>query len=137
MRFAYLTTDEVNQELAQALAEAHRITLCPLAPREAPPDDQFDAVLIDWDYWPADRRENALLELLASPVSRPVALHGYNVGPEWEEVLSQRGVAVHRTLQGEVFGSLRRAVLAARAAAACGRNQDDALATTERVGYSA
>ena len=132
MLIAYLTTDEVNQDLARSLAEAHGITVYPVSPREALPG-LCEAVLYDWDYWPAGRREEALGELLAGPAPCPVALHGYNVDPEWAEVLRRRGVAVHRTLRVEVFESLRRAVLAVRDAAGRGRARDDVLAATGRV----
>lgn len=130
MRIAYLTTDEVNQDLALSMTEAYGITLCPLSPREAPPDGLFVAVLYDWDYWPADRREQVLVELLTDRPRCPVALHSYNVDPDQAEALRRRGVAVHRRLRTQVFGSLRRAVLAARVAAACGRNGNDARAAT-------
>jgi hypothetical protein len=123
MRLAYLTTDEVNEDLALEWARRHDITLCPLAPKDGPPDGLFAAVLCDWDSWPA--REETLEALLAGPTTRPVALHGYNVGPDQAKALRRRGVAVHRRLRAAVLGSLRQAVLAARVAAACGRDRGD------------
>jgi hypothetical protein len=123
MRIAYLTTDAVNEDRALEMAQRHGITLCPLAPGDGPPDGSFDAVLCDWDYWPA--REEVLEELLAGPAARPVALHSYNVGPDQAAALRRRGVAVHRHLRAAVLGSLRQAVLAARVAAACGLRRGD------------
>ena len=123
MRIAYLTTDEVNEGRALEWARRHVITLCPLAPKDGPPDGSFDAVLCDWDYWPG--REETLKELLAGPATRPVALHSYNVGPEQAKALRRRGVAVHRHLKAALLGSLRQAVLAARVAAACGLRRGD------------
>jgi hypothetical protein len=53
MRIAYLSTDEVNVHLAEAMAAGCGLTLCPLAPKDPPPDEEFDALLYDWDSWPA------------------------------------------------------------------------------------
>src|SRR5262249_45660612 len=97
MRIAYLTTDEVNENQALELARRHGINLCPLTPKDGPPDGSFAAVLCDWDSWPA--REATLDALLAGPATRPVALHGYNVGPDQAKALRRRGVAVHRHLK--------------------------------------
>ena len=115
MRVAYLTTDEVNLTLAEQMAAACGVTLCPLAPKDTPPDGGFDAVLYDWDYWPADLRQRAAASPRTGP---PVALHGYNVRRDEAADLRRRGVAVHRRLRPKVFRLLRQDVLAARVAAA-------------------
>jgi hypothetical protein len=73
MRVAYLTTDEVNEAEARQLAEDHDITLCPLAPRDGPPGNEYDAVLYDWDFWPADRRREAMAELLGYNLNEDAA----------------------------------------------------------------
>ena len=44
MRIAYLTTDEVNKHLALRLAAQWEVSVCPLEPRDPPPDGKFDAV---------------------------------------------------------------------------------------------
>ena len=79
MRIAYLTTDEVNLDLARQLAKAQHITLCHLTPREATPGDLFDAVILDWDYWPVESRAETLAALVDGGANRPVALHSYNL----------------------------------------------------------
>src|SRR5262249_18156562 len=47
---AYLTTDEVNLDLADRLATECGATLYPLSFQDGPPSGAFDAVLYDWDY---------------------------------------------------------------------------------------
>ena len=79
MRVAYLTTDEVNEELARQMAQECGLTLCPLAPKDDPPDGAYDAVLYDWDSWPAEGRREALAAMLAGPLPHAVALHGYHL----------------------------------------------------------
>jgi hypothetical protein len=118
MRITYLSTDEVNQNLALELAHRHGIALCPQEPREATPCDSFDAVLYDWDFWPAERKDDLLAELLAGPMAQPVALHRYQVDPAQAEALRRRGVLVWRVLETGLFAALRQAVRAARVAGA-------------------
>src|SRR5262249_54152930 len=79
MRVAYLTTDEVNEEQARQMAQECGLTLCPLAPKDDPPDGAYDAVLYDWDSWPAEGRREALAAMLAGPLPHAVALHGYHL----------------------------------------------------------
>jgi hypothetical protein len=80
MRIAYLSTDEVNKDLALRLAAQWEVTVCPLEPRDPAPDGDFDAVLYDWDHWPTDRRPKVLTHTAAGPIRQPVALHGYSLG---------------------------------------------------------
>jgi hypothetical protein len=121
MRVAYLTTDEVNEAEARLLAEKQGITLCPLAPRDGPPGNEYEAVLYDWDSWPADRRHTVMAELLAGPVPHAVAVHGYNLDDEAGERLRRHTIAVYRRLQRRVFRFLRRAAATVRAAREQGR----------------
>jgi hypothetical protein len=89
--------------------------LCPLAPKDAPPDGAYDAVLCDWDFWPAERRQELLAGLDGRP-HRPLAVHSYYLDEGQAKALRSRGVAVHDGLQPEVFLQLRRAAIAAQAA---------------------
>jgi hypothetical protein len=123
MRIAYLTTDEVNLRLAQAIAGDYGLTVCPLDPRDPPPDGEFDAVLYDWDYWPAPRHCEVLTELRAGRLPDAMAVHGYNLGADQAEALRRHTVGVYRRLQPRVFRSLSRAARAVRAAKASGRNR--------------
>jgi hypothetical protein len=109
MRCAYLTIDEVNEALAVEMAGACGVLLDLLTPKEAPPHAEHDAVLIDWDHWPAERREGLLAGLRGGPLPRPVAVHSYNLVDGQAEALRAQGVTVHRSLQPEVFQSLREA----------------------------
>jgi hypothetical protein len=110
MLFAYLTLDEVCQDLAQRLAGAHGVELDVLSFRDAAPNGQFDAVLHDLDSLPADRREAILSDLLAGPAPGPVAVHSYNLRGSQIKALRTRGVLVTRRLNPQVFVLLRRAV---------------------------
>jgi hypothetical protein len=121
MRVAYLTTDEVNEESALQMAQECGITLCPLAPKDGPPGHEYDAVLYDWDSWPAERRQEALAEMLAGPLPHAVALHGYNLDDGQAETLRRHTVAVYRSLRPRLFRFLRRAIVTIRAAKAPGR----------------
>jgi hypothetical protein len=134
MRVAYLTTDEVNEQLAQQMAVACGVTLCPLAPKDAPPDGECDAVLYDWDYLPIEWQREVMAELLSSPLPHPVALHGYNLEDGQVEVLRRNAVVVYRRLQPRVFRSLRLEVIAVRAANALGRKPEDEHATGQGDG---
>jgi hypothetical protein len=123
MLVAYFTTDDVNLALALDFAARQGITIHPLEPRDGAAPGHCDALLYDWDFWPAGRREQALAELLAAPACRPVALHGYSLQEEQAEALSRRGVAVHRRLRLQVFQHLRQAIVAGRVAEANGQDR--------------
>lgn len=103
MLIAYVTTDEVNEQLALQMAEESGETLCPLSPCDAPPDEDFDAVVYDWDYLPAQLQHAILAKLLAGKAVWPAALHGYNIHEEAVSALRKQNVAVHRTLQPKIF----------------------------------
>jgi hypothetical protein len=122
MRIAYLTTDEVNLRLAQAMAADYGLIVCPLDPRDPPPNGEFDAVLYDWDYWPAPQQCEVLTELRAGRLPHAMAVHGYNLGADHAQALLRHTVAVYRRLQPRVFRSLRQAARAVRAAKAPDRN---------------
>jgi hypothetical protein len=106
MRIAFLTTDEVNEALALEMAQACGIDLYPLAPKDGPPDGVYDAVVCDWDSWPAELRKELLAELDDLP-HRPLAIHSYNLDEKQAEILRSRGVAVYAVLRPEVFLRLR------------------------------
>ena len=116
MRVAYLTTDEVNRDLALAMAEKCGLTLCPLEPRDGPLTKDYDAILFDWDSWPAEKRQEALAAMLAGPLPHAVALHGYGLEDDQVETLRRHSVAVYRRLQPRAFRFLRRAIRVVRAA---------------------
>ena len=109
MRVAYITTDEVNQELAIQMAEDCGAKLDSLSPRDPPPDGQYQAVLYDLDFLPHDSGRAILAELLAGPASRPVAIHSYQLARRQVAALRQRGYAVYARLEPRVFLQLRSA----------------------------
>ena len=120
MLIAYVTTDEVNEQLALQMAEENGETLCPLSPCDAPPDEDFDAVVYDWDYLPVQLQQGILAGLLAGEAPCPAVLHGYNVDHGCVSALRRQNVAVYRTLRPEVFRGLAPRRVYGRAAHAAG-----------------
>jgi hypothetical protein len=103
MLIAYVTTDEVNEQLALQMAEENGETLCPLSPSDGPPDEDFDAVVYDWDYLPVQLQQAILAELSAGKAVWPAVVHGYNIDPDHVRALRRQNVAVYRTLRPEIF----------------------------------
>jgi hypothetical protein len=118
MLFAYLTLDEVNQNLAERLAADAGVGLEVLSFRDAAPAGQFDAVLYDLDFLPDDRRQQLLADLSAGRRVEPVAVHGYCLTGRQARALRRRGVLVARKLRPELFARLR--TVAGRAAETVG-----------------
>jgi hypothetical protein len=107
MLVAYLTNDEVNEDLAFQMADECGVTLCPLSFNCRCLGRRFDAVLFDWDSLPLPRRQGILFETLAGSSSFPVAVHSFNLEEEEVETLHQDGVAVFHRLEPALFKTLR------------------------------
>src|SRR5690349_17176367 len=99
MRIAYLTTDDVNHDLARRTADGCGVTLEILALDGPIPKGVYDAVLVDWDYLTADDRQPILAALLTGGWPCPTAVHGYHLEDDVRDTLSQNGVALHRRLE--------------------------------------
>src|SRR5262249_5428919 len=117
MRIAYLTTDEVNQDLALQLAAECGVTVHPRSPRDAAPDGEFDALLYDWDYWPADRQQEILTGLLNGAATVPVGLHSYRLEEDQVQALRRSEVAVFHRLEPDLLLTLIRLVNQSQTAA--------------------
>ncbi len=115
MRVAYLTTDEVNQEVAKHYAKKVQTNLALVSLQDAPLNGEVDGVIYDLDYLPPARREAILTQLLAGPSALPVAVHSYNLGPEEIKALRRNGVGVFRRLELRLFETFLCALLRARA----------------------
>jgi hypothetical protein len=92
---AYLTTDEVNQDLATQMANDCGAALVVLTPKDPLPDGQFDAAIYDLDYAPAALRDEILERLTSGPNPFPIAVHGSD-----RLCQSPRGVAAERAYTG-------------------------------------
>jgi hypothetical protein len=114
MRVAYLTLDEVNQQLALAFAGEHDVCLDVQARPDDYGDREHDAVIYDPDSFPAGERQANLTTVLACPLNRPVAVHSYDFSADQLHVLRQRGAIVARRLRGDVFARLVTAVRTAQ-----------------------
>jgi hypothetical protein len=99
MRVAYLTADEVHELLAQAMSARCGVWLVPLAPKQAPPDEDFDAVVCDWDLLPPEVRRVVREGPLADPERGPAVGHGYHLGGKQVEAWRQEGVTAFRRLK--------------------------------------
>jgi hypothetical protein len=119
MRIAYITTDEVNEDLAVRMAADCDTKLCPWSPKDGPPDGRFDAVVYDLDYLPPHQREQVLAELFSGLAPSAVAVHSYNLDDKRIEILRERGVIVSQRLEPEMLMQLRLAA-DGRPAGGCG-----------------
>ncbi len=107
MRVAYLTVDQVNQDLAVALAQRCQVTLDPVSFRDLPLERPFDVLVYDLDSFPAVERDAVLTKLLNGLALYPVAVHSYNLEEDQVNCLRHHGVAVHRRLGKAVFIGLK------------------------------
>jgi hypothetical protein len=114
MLFAYMTTDEVNQNQALQLAAECGIDLRVLWPKDPPPDGQFDALVYDLDFWPEWRRQQVLASLLAGEQPHLTGVHSYALDEKHTELLRTKGVLVYRRLERDLFVKLRALAASAR-----------------------
>jgi hypothetical protein len=112
MRLAYLTLDEVNQYQALAFADAQGVSLDVLSRPEAIGEREYDAVRYDRDSFPPGERLVNLSTILACPLNKPVAVHGYDFSADHRHSLRQRGAIVARRLRADVFARLVTAIRA-------------------------
>jgi hypothetical protein len=106
MQFAYLTRDEVNQELALAFAAEHDVNLEVYARFDGIVGQDSDAVLCDLDSFPAEERKTNLATLAMGSKCKPIALHSYNLDDEQRRLLHHNGVLTARRLRGVLFSRL-------------------------------
>lgn len=114
MLYAYLTHDEVNQDLAKKLAAEMDVDVYVFCLRDACKAGQFDAVLYDLDALPPDTRLMLLADLGARRRRRPIAVHSHNLSDQQERALRRQGVIVTKRLRLEVIARLRDVVDARR-----------------------
>jgi hypothetical protein len=107
MRIAYVSVDEVNQELALRIAERCGVALFPLSPQEPLPWDDFDAVLYDLDGLQTQQRRLILTSLTAKTPRYPVGVHSYNLGEAESKALRENGITVFRRLGRKLVQRLR------------------------------
>jgi plasmid stability protein len=106
VKIAYLSTDEVNQDLAARLAADCRVVLDPVLPRDPAPNGEYDAVVYDLDSWPQPER-GEVLSRLANDTHHAVAVHSYSLEDDQVEAFRGQGASVHRRLDAEIFKVLR------------------------------
>jgi hypothetical protein len=108
MFIAYVTTDEVNRSVANALAEKIGVDVSFLLPEDPTLDCKYDVLLFDLDHllpW----REDILERLLKQCSTCAVAVHSYNLTGDQVKALQRNGVAVYRRLGPRALLARRRA----------------------------
>jgi len=133
MRIAYLSTDEVNLDLARRWASTCGCEVVPLTPRDPRPNGEYDAAIYDLDFLPPMLRQRVLTDLSRGSWHGPVAVHSYNLGAQQVRDLHVRGVHVRRRLEREVLVLLRRDVQRVREHA--NRAPTDAITSTRPANY--
>lgn len=110
MRITYLTTDELNGELAARAGRACGVDLdvAPPGPRRAP--DPSVATLYDLDHLGPEDRRAVVGGLLSGHPPALAAVHGYDLRDEEVAALRTRGVVVARRIEPEVIQHLCRVV---------------------------
>src|SRR5262245_26367451 len=103
LKFDYVTTDDVHEELATRLARHFSATLCAARPRPGSGEEAPDALIYDLDGLPTPLQADVLAGLLAGPPRVPVAVHSYGLEDDRAAALRANGVAVYRRLAPEVL----------------------------------
>jgi hypothetical protein len=103
MRVAYVSTDEVNLDLAERIAakcgaEVHRHL-----PKDPSPTGFFDGVLYNLDDMASQEREAFLEGFRRGKPDRPTAVHGYDITEDQASALFRNGVAAARHLHANLL----------------------------------
>jgi hypothetical protein len=110
MRFAYLTRDEVNQDVALTLAAEQGANLDVHVHPDALKEGEYDAVFWDVDSFPAEERAANLASLADGPLNKPFGLHSYNLDAQELRLLQRNGVLTAKVLRGELFDRLQAVI---------------------------
>jgi hypothetical protein len=103
MRITYVSTDEVNQDLAARIAAKFGVGVCKRLPKDRKPDDLCDAVLYNLDDVPRAERSALIEGFRCGKPDRPTAVHGYDITDEQARTLSRNGVATARRLHSDLL----------------------------------
>src|SRR5260221_14507981 len=77
MHIAYVTTDEVNSDLARRWGRTCACQITVRSPRDPLPNGAYDAAIYDLDYLLSPLHEEVLTKLLSTSQPHTVAVHGY------------------------------------------------------------
>jgi hypothetical protein len=103
---AYISLDEVNQDLAARTAEKYGAYLDGFASLADMPPLSCDVVIYDFDFLPSDERRRAFEELTSGRASGLTVVHSYNLNPREKKALRRHGVVVRRRLAPGWLGRL-------------------------------
>jgi hypothetical protein len=103
MQIAYYTTDEVNRYIVRRWARQTGVrVVCPAGGGLA--NGGGGPVVLDFDFLPADVRDEWLRRVRAGALSGPVLVHGHNIADADAAELARLGIHVCR-------GRVRRTAL--------------------------
>jgi len=108
VKIAYMTTDEVNEGIAQQLADAHDVTLHTFWPKDAVPNGEYDAVIYDLDHWPCEQRSQFLADLQENHRACRVAVCSSSLKTREVQALGPSRVTYFRRMGPKVFCILCR-----------------------------
>jgi hypothetical protein len=103
---AYMSLDEVNQDLALEIADGCGERLATLASSAEVLPGECDAIVYDLDHLCASDRRLILEQLMLGPTERLAAVHSYHLPPRAVRSLRRNGVIVERRLQGDWLARL-------------------------------
>ena len=103
MRITYVSTDEVNQDLADADRREVRRGICKRLPKDRKPDDLCDAILYNLDDVPRAERSALIERFRRGKPDRPTAVHGYDITDEQARTLGRNGVATAQRLHSDLL----------------------------------
>jgi hypothetical protein len=106
MCIAYMTTDDVNQNLAALVGPECGASLVNWPGRDLPSGDGIEAVIYDLDHLDPQHREVVMKELLSRPSPTPAAVHSYNLTDQQMATLHANGVIVSRHFDPDVLRRL-------------------------------
>jgi hypothetical protein len=103
MRIAYVSTDEVTQDLAARIAAKFGVRVCKRLPKDPLPDDLCDAVLYNLDDVPTAERSALIKGFRSGKPDQPTAVHGYDITDQEARTLNRNGVAAARRLHSDLL----------------------------------
>jgi hypothetical protein len=109
-RIVYCTTDEVNLMLAERLGRTCGSLVVCTDPSLPAPTDRGSASLHDLDHLSPSPDRTFIADLLAGKPSNTVAVHGYALDEDQAQSLRANGVIVSRSLNPDLFVSIRNAM---------------------------
>jgi hypothetical protein len=108
MLVAYVSIDEVHQDVAFQLAKQEGVALHPQQDSGLVTDRGSDAIIYDLDFLPLESRHQILAKLEGRRSSIPVAVHGFNLDVNHKRSMRRNGVVCSPRLDAHLFRLIKR-----------------------------